>query len=423
MSNTVPDGWSNPILGKVFSLLRGSVIPNENPNEKFDYYSLPIFDQTGSSATVLGSEIESNKTLITEQAILVSKLNPRKPRVQLVKEAAGLRRCASTEFMAYAPKSSGVSLPFYKYYFLSEYFSGRLQLVATGSTNSHVRVTPGETLRWSIPHPPLPEQQKIAAILSSVDDVIEKTRAQIDKLKDLKTGMMQELLTKGIGHTAFKDSPVGRIPESWEVTTLGAIVVAKGLQTGPFGSQLHAHEYIERGVPVVMPKDMKNNGVDATTIAHIPEEKAEKLAKHRVRAGDILFARRGDIGRFALIEKGNEGWLCGTGCLKARFSDSINPTFISCYLTLTPVVEWLNLNAVGQTMLNLNTSILADLPVILPPKNEQSVIGDAISSLDDRVRCCQEKLGALQSVKKALMQDLLTGKVRVNVDNKETAVA
>src|SRR5690606_282638 len=65
--------------------------------------------------------------------------------------------------------------------------------------------------------PPLPEQQKIAIILSSVDDVIEKTRAQLDKLKDLKTGMMQELLTQGIGHTEFKDSPVGRIPKTWDV--------------------------------------------------------------------------------------------------------------------------------------------------------------------------------------------------------------
>src|SRR5690606_19362767 len=68
---------------------------------------------------------------------------------------------------------------------------------------------------YFLPKIPVAEQQKIATILSSVDDVIEKTRAQIDKLKDLKTGMMQELLTKGIGHTEFKSSDVGQIPKSW----------------------------------------------------------------------------------------------------------------------------------------------------------------------------------------------------------------
>ena len=71
--------------------------------------------------------------------------------------------------------------------------------------------------------PPKPEQQKIASILTSVDEVIEKTEAQIGKLQDLKKGMMQELLTKGIGHTEFKDSPVGRIPKGWEVKTLNEV--------------------------------------------------------------------------------------------------------------------------------------------------------------------------------------------------------
>lgn len=302
----------------------------------------------------------------------------------------------------------------YSLQFQHEYFSFDYQ------TKAHPSVIREFYL---FPKVPLPEQQKIAAILSSVDDVIDKTRAQIDKLKDLKTGMMQELLTKGIGHTEFKDSPVGRIPLSWEVTNLGAVVIPKGLQTGPFGSQLHAHEYIEWGVPVVMPKDMKGNRIDPSSIAHIPEKKAAQLAKHRVQQGDLLFARRGDIGRFALVEKANEGWVCGTGCLKARLSPSINPVFISCYLTLTPVIEWLNKNAVGQTMLNLNTSILAELPIILPPENEQKIIGETISAIDSRINSHHQKLKNVLNIKKALMQDLLTGKVRVNVEQKEPKVA
>lgn len=261
--------------------------------------------------------------------------------------------------------------------------------------------------------PPLPEQQKIATILSSVDDVIEKTRAQIDKLKDLKTGMMQELLTKGTGHTEFKDSPVGRIPAAWEVTHLGSVVMPKGIQTGPFGSQLHAHEYVDWGVPVVMPRDMKGNKIDPALVSHIPLERAVELDRHRVEINDFLFARRGDIGRFALVDKSNEGWVCGTGCLKVRMQPSVNPIFMASYLTLKPVIEWLNLNAVGQTMLNLNTSILSELPIVLPSEKEQTMIGETIASLDNKVALSSAKLDSLQIVKKALMQDLLTGKVRV----------
>ena len=271
--------------------------------------------------------------------------------------------------------------------------------------------------------PPLPEQQKIATILSSVDDVIEKTHAQIDKLKDLKTGMMQELLTKGIGHTEFKDSPVGLIPAAWEVTHLGAVVMPKGIQTGPFGSQLHAHEYVDWGVPVVMPRDMKGNKIDPASVSHIPLERAVELDKHRVEVNDFLFARRGDIGRFALVDKSNEGWVCGTGCLKVRMKPSVNPIFMASYLTLKPVIEWLNLNAVGQTMLNLNTSILSDLPVVLPSEQEQTIIGEAIVSLDNKVALSSAKLDSLQIVKKALMQDLLTGKVRVKLSELDTEAA
>jgi type I restriction enzyme S subunit len=264
------------------------------------------------------------------------------------------------------------------------------------------------------PFPPLPEQQKIATILSSVDEVIEKTQAQIDKLKDLKTSMMQELLTKGIGHTEFKDSPMGSIPAEWKVVNLRDVAIEKGLQTGPFGAQLHAHEYVEQGIPVIMPKDMRNNRVATGSIAKITSDKANGLERHKVETGDILFSRRGDIGRFVLIEDISQGWICGTGCLKARLNDSIEPSYLASYLTLVPVVEWLNNNAVGQTMLNLNTSILSELPVILPPIDEQKIIAKTIESLDQRKSSLSLKYEKLQSTKKALMQDLLTGKVRVN---------
>lgn len=285
-----------------------------------------------------------------------------------------------------------------------------------------LHITKGGMEELKLLLPPLPEQQKIAAILTSVDEVIENTQAQINKLKDLKTGMMQELLTRGVGvdgkpHTEFKDSPVGRIPKAWEVLPLSSLAITKGLQTGPFGGQLHADEYTEKGIPVIMPKNMKSNNVCIQNIARISEDKAIELSKHRVMEGDIVFSRRGDIGRFVLINKKNEGWLCGTGSLRARLDrTTILPLYLSSYLTLDLVIEWLNNNAVGQTMLNLNTSILGELPVVLPPIYEQELIANSIESIDKRLGILGRKLSQIQKSKKALMQDLLTGKVRVKVD-------
>ena len=264
---------------------------------------------------------------------------------------------------------------------------------------------------------PLPEQKKIASILTSVDEVIETTQKQIDKLQDLKKATMNELLTKGIGHTEFKNSELGRIPKSWEVKDLASVSPEKGIQTGPFGSQLHAHEYTTDGVPIVMPKDMTPPLVDISNIARIPEHRAIDLSKHRVKKGDILFSRRGDIGRFALMNASSDGWVCGTGCLRVRLKNElVHPFFVAQYLTKDEPKEWLNLNAVGLTMLNLSTSILEGLPLIVPPMKEQMMIVSALQSIDARLSKCHDYLSQTQALKKSLMQDLLTGKVRVQVN-------
>ena len=106
------------------------------------------------------------------------------------------------------------------------------------------------------------------------------------------------------------------VPEGWKISTLGE-VCGNNLQTGPFGSQLHANEYEADGVPVLMPKDLNGFRADTSSAAKISVERARDLSKHRLCKGDILFSRRGDVTRFALIDEASAGSLCGTGCLKA----------------------------------------------------------------------------------------------------------
>ena len=268
--------------------------------------------------------------------------------------------------------------------------------------------------------PPLPEQRKIAAILSSVDDSIEKTRSVIDQVQVVKRGLMQELLTRGLPgrHTRFKQTETGLIPEEWSFLSLSQIWLnrTRGIQTGPFGSQLHASDYVAHGVPVIMPKDMPNGYVSDAHSARISEERAEELHWHRVRAGDMLFARRGDIGRAGLITEYEDGWVCGTGCFRFRPKDRTVSRFLLHWMDRPASICWLKEHAVGQTMLNLNTSILGRLPVAMPEVEERSAIAEVMETLAKQTETHERIQRDLVELKQALTSTLLTGELRVPPD-------
>ncbi len=196
--------------------------------------------------------------------------------------------------------------------------------------------------------------------------------------------------------------------DGWSDAKLRELVVAGGLQTGPFGGQLHADEYVADGVPVVMPQDIISGEISTEHIARVSEEKAASLAQHRLRTGDLVFARRGDIGRVGMARDRENGWLCGTGCLRARPSERVSPVYLHYAVRRASSIAWLNIHAVGQTMLNLNTSILGQLPADVPPLPEQRAIAAVLDSLDDAIQKTEQIIAKLQQVKQGLLHDLLT---------------
>src|SRR5437660_4171081 len=143
--------------------------------------------------------------------------------------------------------------------------------------------------------------------------------------------------------------------------TLGEICDTVGgiIRTGPFGSQLHESDYTEEGIPVVMPKNIVDGKVSVEGIARIDEADVARLVQHKLHKGDIVYGRRGDIGRRALVTEKEEGWLCGTGCLRISLGNSIlDPLFLYYFLGQPKVVEWIFNQAIGATMPNLNTEII-----------------------------------------------------------------
>lgn len=185
---------------------------------------------------------------------------------------------------------------------------------------------------------------------------------------------------------------------------LSSIVIEKGLQTGPFGSQLKANEYTSEGIPIVMPKDIEAGRVSTKSIARTSVQKASQLKKHFIKPGDILFPRRGDLGRIAVASTDNEGWICGTGCLRARIKENISFSYIHQFLMLPQVLKWLETNALGQTMLNLNTEIIGELPIYLPSLAEQKQIAFTLEQWDTAI----EKTEALIDAKERQFGWLVT---------------
>lgn len=191
---------------------------------------------------------------------------------------------------------------------------------------------------------------------------------------------------------------------SWGKVTLGNI--SSIIQTGPFGSQLHQSDYSEEGTPVVMPKDLVNGHISEASIARVSEDHVNRLSRHKIEVGDILYSRRGDVGRCAFATELEQGWLCGTGCLRVTIDKSkAIPKFVFYQLQKAETVGWVEKHAVGATMLNLNTSILSSVPIDMPSLAEQQTVVDILSAYDDLIENNQKQIKLLEEAAQRLYKE------------------
>lgn len=221
---------------------------------------------------------------------------------------------------------------------------------------------------------------------------------------------------------------LGSLPYGWEYTTLGAACERGGgdIQTGPFGSQLHASDYVLDGIPSIMPQNIGDNRIIENDIARITHHDAKRLSRYLVRKGDIVCSRRGDVERRALIREHEHGWLCGTGCLRVRLGDNgVNAQYASFYFGHPNVREWIVRHAHGATMPNLNTSILAACPFVVPPRSEQLASAHILGILDDKIELNRRMNETLQAMAQALFKSWFMDfdPVRVKMERRHPAMA
>ena len=190
--------------------------------------------------------------------------------------------------------------------------------------------------------------------------------------------------------------------KGWTTKTIGELCDAGSgkVQTGPFGSQLHESDYSDVGTPVVMPKNILGSRIDEEGIARVSETHVFRLRRHKLAKGDIVYGRRGDIGRQALIRDDYVGWLCGTGCLRITLGKSpLTPQFLHRYLQLSDVIRWIECQAIGATMPNLNTNILRRIPVTFPVNpTTQLTITTLLSSFDALIETYERLIALLKTI-------------------------
>ena len=395
MSEQVPEGWEMKKLGDIASIVMGQSPDSKTYNDKRE--GLPFFqgkaDFGARSPTVrlwcsVPSKVTPENSILFSVRAPVGDINSFNEKCCIGRGLAGIQANNSDQEFLYQ------SLLFLK---------SKFEALGQGSTFE--AINGGELKSFHLHLPPLPEQKKIASILTSVDEVIEKTQSQIDKLQDLKKGTMNELLTKGIGHTEFKDSELGRIPKSWEVgivSDLGKVVT--GSTPNTTNRELYDGDFM-----FVSPSDISEEMFVEGTDKTVTLEGLKTIRE--IPLNSVMIVCIGStIGKVAL----NTDRCATNQQINTIVPENADPFFI--YFLMKMMANLIRKESGTQAVPLINKTDFSNIMIKKPPIDEQRVIGRYLSSFNSAILKKTNKLHQTQSLKKSLMHDLLTGKVRVSVN-------
>jgi type I restriction enzyme S subunit len=409
----LPEGWKWVRLGEVIE----DTYPGEWGDNPTDTDSKNIFPVFSTLAIDYNGRIDFTKAVPRKlNKKKIEKLKLKKGMILIEKSGGSTDIPAGkvailkqdfegtcSNFIQILKPNNDVCDSYYLFYRLLYNFKNNLIEKYQQKTTGIINFILKEYFNEYIPLPPLPEQRKIAQILETVDNAIEKTEKIIEKYKRIKQGLMQDLLTKGIDENGnirsekthkFKDSPLGRIPEEWEVVRLGEIVEIYDNKRIPLSEEERANR---KGI---YPYCGANGIID-----HID---------NYIFEGDyLLFAEDGGFfGRFensAYLMSGKFWVNNHAHVLKAREGVSVN-RFILAWLIFDDISRYIS----GTTRQKLNQSVMRNILIPLPPLSEQKRIAEILSQIDQAIEKEEKYKEKLERLKKGLMEDLLTGKVRVN---------
>ena len=273
--------------------------------------------------------------------------------------------------------------------------NNRNQLIRFSQGSTFLELYRKTFSKINVPLPPLPEQQKIAEILSTVDEQISATECIIEKSKELKKGLMQKLFTEGIGHTEFKDTKVGRIPKDWEIVKIMDISENLDSKRVPIKSADRANmsgEYPYYGAQGII--DWVNQYIFDGDYLLVAED------------GENVKSQKNDIAFLV----GGKFWVNNHAHV-LRCKGDYSQVFLSYYLNQLNIRKYVS----GSAQPKLNKGTLMKIQVVAPSLSEQQKIADILSEADTKIKKEEQEKAQLEQLKKGLMQQLLTGQKRVKV--------
>ncbi len=277
----------------------------------------------------------------------------------------------------------------------------------------------------TIPLPPLPEQHRIVAkieeLFSSLDKGIESLKTAQQQLKVYRQAVLRWAFE---GKLTNKNVVEGELPEAWRKVNLGE--VCEKIQIGPFGTQLHKEDYITGGIPLINPMHFKDGTIQSDASYSISKKKGDSLPNYILNEGDIIMGRRGEMGRYALVGRKEAGWFCGTGSLYIRPKSKVaNSFFLLHCLREQMAKKYLEENAAGTTMANLNSKIVNNIPICVPPIEEQQAI---VAQIESRLSVCdnieediEHSLKQSEVLRQSILKKAFAGKLVPQDPNDEPA--
>lgn len=297
-------------------------------------------------------------------------------------------------------------------FYLSESRCIRKQLISKAKVSNQASISQGDLASLIFPLPSMNEQKEIAYILSTIDNQIENINQLTTKTKELKKGLMQQLLTRGIGDNKFKHTEIGEIPIHWETKMLGDIVckITDGAHKTP--------QYTDKGIPFLRVVDIQKNYIDWDKTKYISLEEHKELIKRcHPEKGDILISKNGTIGITKLIDWEEEFSIFVSLCLiKLNKENSlVLPDFLVYFFESIVCQKQFKNSSKQGTVTNLHLVEIRKLIIPLPSIEEQQKIAETLSSVDEQIDIYEQEKEKYIELKKGLMQQLFTGKLRVTV--------
>ncbi|KAB1232237.1 restriction endonuclease subunit S [Chryseobacterium viscerum] len=299
----------------------------------------------------------------------------------------------------------------YMYYWVS---NNKKELIQQSSGSTFLELSTKSFKNLSVLLPPLQEQQKIAEILSTVDDKIEVIDQQIIQTQELKKGLMQRLLTKGIGHTEFMDSPLGMIPESWEVVELVShITLLSGFafKSDGFNEEGKGIKLL-RGINITIGKLRWNDKLDRWW--DLPFDEIEKYS---AKVGDLVISMDGSlVGRnYARVQEEDLPLLIVQRVACIRANSTLDLEFLNQIIGSPLWLNYVDAVKTSSGIPHISAKNIREFKIPFPPITEQKQVASILSIVDDKLEVLSEKKTHYQELKQGLMQQLLTGKIRVKV--------